>query len=112
MNDTHAKKSFLREMLVLGGLLFWPILAFKLFSWLTEPVNTYKPLEDANCVVFTHTQPFHKTIQFLLVYRKDDKGYGDWEYKLKTGGWDQFYYDDGENNWIQFSETNYQPYPK
>ena len=116
MNDLSLKKRTLRSKLfLLGGYLFWPLLAFKLYLWLTEPVDTYKPVEFENDVLFTRTQPFHKTIQFRLVYHRqdgwlnnDDEFY-DWAYKLKDGSWQQFYFDDGEYAGILIF-TNYEPY--
>jgi hypothetical protein len=113
-NDCEMKaetesKSLGKQLFYTGGVLFWPIVLYQLFTWLSEPVITYKPLKDANVVVFKRTQPFHKTVQFLITYRKTEDGYSDWVYKRTNGQWDVFFYDDGEESGIQW-DKDYMPY--
>jgi len=109
------KKALRSNLFLLGGYLFWPILGIQLFSWITKPIDTYKPVENENYVLFTRMQPFHKTIQFRLVYHRQDgwlmnnDDYYDWAFKLKDGSWQEFYFDDGEHAGIQLN-TNFEPY--
>ena len=103
------------DLFKLGGYLFWPILAIKLFSWLTESVDTYQPAPAENYVLFTSTQPFHETIKLKLIFHKqdgwlsDNTPYSDWAYQLKNGHWEAFYRDEDENMYY-FIRTNYLPY--